>query len=180
MTGATISEPVERTLEAREFLQALHMIEAQGMPAGTRCYIVNIDHEGKRTMRAVPTGSSVLNLETDLIDRLHSWMFVSPEYLIKVRDYLTDWLTRAKVDLRNPDDVRREEIVVDAAAELDDIGRALLKTARSPFNADKLMRTMALRVLEIAGITMDAFGEEAEEPEDLAMRLYGTGETSEA
>lgn len=173
------AQPIEQTLDAREFINALHVIETQGLPPGTRSYLISINHEDRRTLTAVSSSASVLDLERDLISHFESWMTPSDEYLLKVRDYLNDRLKRAKAETRGPKEIKLERIVRESAWEQHEIGQALVKAGRESNNESLLTRCMTLRVVELASIVMGAVGEDADDPDELAERLFGPPEPSE-
>lgn len=78
------------TLGPQDFMRFLGVIE-QGMPKGIRAYVVTLDEGGQRNLQPVSDTSSVVDLNSNLIDHL-SEKPLSQEYMLKLHDYLSDRL----------------------------------------------------------------------------------------
>jgi hypothetical protein len=66
------------TLQPQEYLLWLLSLErASGLPEGTRAYLVVVGRDGSRTLTPVANGSSVLNIEGELIKHLRAKPFTT-------------------------------------------------------------------------------------------------------
>ena len=80
----------ESVLSAREYVDFLRLLE-NGLPDGTRCYLVTKDVGEARRVLPVKDGASVLNLQSDLLKHLNDRP-LDPDWLLALRAYCEDRL----------------------------------------------------------------------------------------
>ena len=163
------------TLPADEYLRFLQMIEG-GMPEGTRAYLVSIDHDtGKRKLWPVPRNSSVIDLDSDLIQHLDATLTPTAT-LRNLADYCARKLKLRKATVPDP----RMLIAAEATYEIEVLVSMLLREARRDSSEfDILLPSTLRRIVQLNSVAMSVAG--SDDGRELAeMQEVVHGEAMEA
>ncbi|NUZ07598.1 hypothetical protein [Piscinibacter koreensis] len=142
----------------------------QGLPPGTRAFLVYLDDDGRRQIKPVPRAASVVDLETELISHLNGFL-PSNALLEQLRAYCTDRLKQRGVlhDVVLPED--RRMLTLESLWESESITDQL--KGHEFELADYWLRGLVLRLGELVQVGMDALDDEDANVEELHVRLYG-------
>ena len=168
MANETVNQLPEQTLQPKEYVQWLLSLEqAYGLPDGIRAYLVSMDPEnGTRRLSPVERGASVISLKTDLKSHL-SASILGLDFYEDLRAFCDEKLRPSG---RIPLASDRAELALQASWEI--AGSAELVHAQLDTSADNLpLRSLLRRIKLLAGLQMDAIGDEQQTLQEIQERL---------